>query len=236
MGHIDIFKEAYKDIKNSAIGQKYFNSDIQKAQLKFYTAGPAGFSQCEWDVMLNPNSIRRRVGRQMLMHKGTGDDGEPNLELTYRDEHLSMQLVFDIVDAYDMYMEPLGSKNLLKSIGKTSVQKDGNGIVETHKYPSKALNFKIQSSEAISLENKNISCLPYLIEAAGSVGKNNVGDIDTGVKFAWGSLSIIGYITDLSVDYTYFSPQGSPLRAYVDLTIYRMSNEQVKSIVSPQMQ
>ena len=196
------------------------NSDIQKAQLKFYDSELSVDYYKVWDVMLNPNSIRRRVGRQMLMHKGTGKEGEPSLELTYRDEHLSMQLIFDIVDAYDMYMDPLTSKSLFKSIGKT-----GDKLVETHKYPSKALSFGIKRSESyISLENPDISCLPELIEAAGSVGKNN-GDIGINVGFAWGDLSIRGYITDLSVDYTYFSPKGYPLRAYVDLTIYRLPKE-----------
>lgn len=209
------------------VGRVSSNSDIQKAQLKFYNSELSEYDQSEWDVMLNPSSIRRRIGRQMILHKGTGKEGELNVDPTYRDEHFSMQLIFDIVDAYDMYMDPLTSKSIFKSIGSTSVQHfaDGEKGIETHKYPSKALNFGIKHSESyISLENREISCLPYLIRAAGSVGEN-AGDIGTRIKFAWGNLSIIGYITDLSVDYTYFSPKGYPLRAYVDLTIYRLPPE-----------
>ena len=209
--------------------QHFRRADIQKARIKFYNF-EGNLNVTSWDVMLNPNSIRRRVGKQTRTNKDVNKEGNINIKPTYRDEHLSMQLVFDIVDAYDMYMNPLESKSLLKGRGKTSVQDGEDGIVETHKYPERFIFEMDQGEDYISLENEKISCLPYLIQAAGALDKNK--DPMTLVEFSWGGFSINGYITDLSIDYNYFSPKGYPLRAYVDLTIYKASDRQVKKLTS----
>ncbi len=203
--------------------------DVQKAQLTFHSKDNNKKSQ-QWDVMLNPNSIRRRVGKQTRIEKDANKDGDGNIKPIFRDEHLSMQLVFDLVDAYDAYIN--GRWNDSRTLINMAVAggvKDGqdNSTITTHKYPS---NFRPSRSKIteddITLENPNICCLPYLIQAAGSLGKDDKSY--RYVSFAWGGLMITGYITDLSIDYTYFSQKGYPLRAYVDLTIYRKPESQVK--------
>ena len=220
----------------AATKRMFSGSDIQKAEIKFYGLGN-NHRITKWDVMLNPNSIRRRVGKQTRTDKDANKESNININPTYRDEHLSMQLIFDIVDAYDAYANPLqtkniGNKHLVNNIGEDSEGKIAetpeNVIVDAHKYPKKFKFGITQTEDDISLENEDVSCLPYLIKAAGAIDEKKNPTVC--VEFAWGGLSIIGYITDLSIDYNYFSPKGYPLRAYVDLTIYRMKDKQANKI------
>ncbi len=44
-------------------------------------------------------------------------------------------------------------------------------------------------------------------------------------KFIWGSFTYEGYVTRLSVKYTYFSPSGAPLRAVISLTLEDLESE-----------
>ncbi len=233
-GFAEGFTKTFKTVGNWTFDGK-IDKDVQKARLLFWNEKyyRKENSVQSWDVMLNPSSIRRRIGRQIRITRNTDISGDYDLSSTYRDEHLSMQLIFDMVDIYDAYVNGRwnDSRTWLNKWFANGVQTDSESSYITHKYPS---NFKYSRKEItedkITLANPFLSCLPYLIYMAGSVDASD--NLESFINFSWGGLSITGYITDLSVNYTYFSPKGYPLRAYTDLTIYRMPPDQIRSIVN----
>lgn len=203
---------------------------VQKAELTFYGREKSDKSE-KWNVMINPNSISRSLGYNILKATGIGDE---NLRVQ-RDkgsqrETISMDLIFDLVDVYDLYNGIAQTSSLIKLTGSSIFGgknvEEGDDYIK-YKFPKKFNTFRSLSD--ISLTNEKISCLTKLIESVNGSpdGKNLGGGM---IEFKWGGLGARGYVTSLNIRYTYFSPKGEPLRAEVSLAIEKIPEEQASMI------
>ena len=57
----------------------------------------------------------------------------------------------------------------------------------------------------------------------------NAAALGSGIVFHWGTMNVMGILTEANVDYTMFSPEGEPIEAKVDITIQDSWTEKVVS-------
>lgn len=205
-----------------------FLDGFHKTVLRFKFAD--GTSK-DYSVMINPDSITKTCGHRIQRVSGTGTDA---LEGSYiinesgsGEETTSMDLIFDVVDIYDLSLSQQAMSKTFGSIVGFAGKKD-NEMEKfiNNKMPTSHQNYKWGShKDQISVLNINFSALPYIIAASGG-DAFGVDKRPESVVIKWGQFLEEGMIKSLHVRYDYFSPSGMPLRAKIVLYLQRMPVKQ----------
>lgn len=170
------------------------HSSIEKAKFTFSHDNKWGQSST---VMYNPSELTIKLDRKVKSRQGTGS--EKNTKPTINSQpmrSISLSLIFDLVEKFEKAKQ-----------------------VESGSYSSLADKVDFTDDDVLGLSsnihifNPNMCCYKLIYDAFKE---------DAPVKFRWGkSIEVIGKITDFSASWTYFSTEGNPLRAKVDLSITR---------------
>ena len=191
-----------------------------------------------WNVMINPSSIYESYGIGYRQKGGVVNKPPQTEEVPDSGSHtMSMDLIFDLVDTYELAYNKLSTTGAISGImscftGKTS----GDPVKEQHegKLPRQFAGYSWGNKvEDIYVDNPELTCLTKLKEAVSGKRKGPKGEeekVVTMIQFSWGKLSITGFANDLSVRYTYFSPEGYALRAEVSLRITEVHEEQAEDV------
>lgn len=171
-----------------------------------------------YSVDINPSTISYNMGFSYRPKEDTGagmlsdEEREKKIRENSDRKSVSMELIFDAVDMYDMAHD-----SILSTIGTAA-----NSIaqmVKMNKQVNGMLNeenqIKFQNSNDIDVTNPKCTNYSKILEAAKEGWP---------VVFYWGSILIPGKITHFSTRFTYFSRVGNPLRAEVSITVQKQYN------------
>ena len=172
------------------------HSSIEKAEFTF------SHNNNKWDVksspvMYNPSELTIKLDRKVKSRQGTGSEKTTKPTINSQPmRSISLSLIFDLVEKFEKAKQ-----------------------VESGSYSSLAAKVDFTDDDVLGLSsnihifNPDMCCYKLIYDAFKE---------DAPVKFRWGgSIEVIGKITDFSSLLTYFSTEGSPLRAKVDLSITR---------------
>lgn len=190
-----------------------------------------------WNVMINPSSIYESYG--------IGYEMTPSLDSSKNEvkksrqpgtRTMSMDLIFDLVDTYELAYNKFSTAGAINLGMSFSNGPDKDTYRNSHdgKLPRQfsGYNWGSKVSE-IDLHNPELTCLTKLKLAVSEGGPITL------VKFEWGRFNIRGLVNDLSVRYTYFSPEGMALRAETSLRILQVPVDQADRlenyVVKPQV-
>ncbi len=181
------------------------------------TAATKSFDKCA--VQINPNTITVASGAQAgeTTHGVNEIQGvnkkaaeEPVVQSSGVSlQNVTMQLHFDIVQ---LYKDAVSKQSMQNAITKatTIISTFDSGNVMKSGISAMALLSTPSDYTAISLLNTEYSCYSQLEEAAKK---------QKPVMFVWGPMHYGGVLKSFNSKLLYFSNQGAPLRAEVNLTI-----------------
>ena len=217
-----------------ALGNAVFGTST-KAQLIFIREKPEKSEA--WNVMINPSSIYESYGIGYRQKGGVGKKPPQTEEVPDSGSHtMSMDLIFDLVDTYELAYNKLSTTGAISGIMSCFTGKmGGDKAKEQHdgKLPRQFAGYSWGNKVSdIYVDNPKLTCLTKLKEAvSGKIMKDGKEEkVVTMIQFMWGKLSITGFANDLSVRYTYFSPEGYALRAEVSLRITEVHEEQAEDV------
>lgn len=170
------------------------------------------------DVLLNPSSIK--IGARTEVKKTEGVANEETNDTAASDGKISpkgvteqqveMTLIFNIVEAYEEKTKGAefgalvsAAKSLLGSLI------NGDDMTDTAEGALKDLINKTDFTN-LSLFNKDLCCYNPLLVASHK---------QLPVIFYWGNMVYGGIITKFQTNFNYFSSQGAPLGAEVNLVL-----------------
>ena len=209
-----------------ALGNAIFGTST-KAKLMFYpySQGRVVGEPEVWNVMINPSSIYESYGIGYKVEENLEGKEEKQKPIRDSGSHtMSMDLIFDLVDTYELAYNKFSTTGAIN--GFMSLKKNPNRERIDGKLPKQfaGYNWGNKVSE-IYVQNKELTCLTKLKESVSGETSNTL------VQFYWGQFDISGFVNDLSVRYTYFSPEGQALRAEVSLRITGVPDSQVETIM-----
>ena len=187
---------------------------IEKA--KFHIIKEEGSNTpATFEVMINPSTITMSVTRKNNKTQGTGSTGgDASIQTGDQNEkkavvqeeaqvvetNISMELIFDLVEAYDAAKSAKGGAvSALGALGsKVGLNVGSSSIV------------KASNADNIHLLNKEASCYLHLLEAC---------EKQQAAMFTWGPMAYPVKIIQFDAQFTYFSSSGAPLRAKVKVAM-----------------
>lgn len=148
-------------------------------------------------VLMNPSKLIISLNKETKILGGTGKLVVSKISQSAQSiKNISMELIFDLVEKFEKSSQV--GKHLYSAIAGDSEFPDDNTSVEMNN---------------IHIYNKDLCCYKNICD---SFVKSDV------VKFSWGSdIELIGRISNFYSELNYFSYDGNPLRAIVNLTITR---------------
>ena len=214
-----------------------YNGTVVKAKFYFFKKTKEGDKIIEsldgkpHSVLMNPSSIDYDFSRRIKSNKSTADGGKKDTAKSggstnqskdgvgnvgsddkvggISDDSISMDLIFDLVDEYDLVNNSIAGQIGTLAIGiKNAVQ--GTGQFKGELDDDNLKTLRNTKAYEIDVTNEKFCILKRLINTADNGGK---------IAFSWGSILAIGTIESINTRFTYFSRFGNPLRAEVSLTI-----------------
>ncbi len=216
-----------------ALGNAVFGTST-KAKLIFYAyQKPTEV----WNVMINPSSIYESYGIGYEVQENLEGKEEKRKPVRSSGSHtMSMDLIFDLVDTYELAYNKLSTTGAISGIMSCITGKmGGDKAKEQHdgKLPRQFAGYSWGNKVSdIYVDNPKLTCLKRLKEAVSGKRTENgkVEKVVTMIQFMWGTFDITGFANDLSVRYTYFSPEGYALRAEVSLRITEVPPKQAEDV------
>lgn len=186
------------------------------------------------EVLINPSALRIGATTQVKRDEGVANDATPETassdgKITPKgitEQQVDMTLIFNIVEAYNAKTKGVEFKALVTAA--TSVVSSLTGGGGFSDAAENALTDLINKTDFtnLSLFNKDLCCYSPLLEASHK---------QVPVVFYWGNMIYAGIITRFQTTFNYFSNQGAPLGAEVQLSMVSgVNDEQEKLSLSTQ--
>lgn len=181
------------------------------------------------EVLINPSSIT--IGAKTEVKKKEGVANEETKDTAASDgkvspkgvteQIVSMKLTFNIVEAYEEKTNGVAFGALVSAatslIGSAF---SGDDMIDSAEGALTDLINKTDFTN-LSLFNKDLCCYTPLLEASRK---------QVPVIFYWGNMMYVGTIINFQTTFNYFSNQGAPLGADVNLSMSTAVNEEDKMV------
>lgn len=204
-----------------------FNSTHKKlhsvVKAKFQVREDSGVWSSPMDVMFNPSEIALSSAFRTTQEKSIANGKQISQTAGPTTSSVSMHLIFDLVPAYEAALkEKPFSVNLASSakllVGSLSNKSINGAIDEADEDMGNLIT--VSDATGVSLLNAKVGKFDnsfYWLKKAAEEQLH--------ICFAWGDILVYGRLTDFNPRLTYFSKQGAPLRAEVDISITNFADQ-----------
>lgn len=166
-------------------------------------------------VLINPADLTVKTSNRTQQVSSTGEsDNDDKTDAVLLEgatkKTLNMMIYFDIVNKYELMLKKNNNDAIKTKTTQLLKVFDSEGSFLEQAGSTISIITTEANLTSCNVMSRTLCCLSILEEAA--IEKNTI-------MFTWGSMRFAGIITDFTIKYTYFSNQGAPLRAELNLTI-----------------
>ena len=183
-----------------------------------------------FDVLINPSDLRVGAATQVKRDEGVANEATPETaaadgKITPKgisEQQVDMTLIFNIVEAYNAKTKGVEFKALVTAATSVVSSLISGTFSDTAEDTLADLISKTDFTN-LSLFNGDLCCYSRLLLAAQK---------QVPVIFYWGNMIYSGIITKFQTNFNYFSNQGAPLGAEVNISMISGASEKFEEFSS----